>query len=102
MKKLIISGGISVVTIPCLCYYIAKYYIYKSLTFEQSMIVMITVFCSLVIFGLLLGTFCAYKCIKLTEKVKELDEKLDNYHYDNLEYHENNRELLLDLDKGGK
>lgn len=102
MKKLIISGGISVVTIPCLCYYIAKYYIYKSLTFEQSMIVMFTVFCSLVIFGLLLGIFCAYKCIKLTEKVKELDEKLDNYHYDNLEYHEDNRELLLNLDKGGK
>ena len=93
MKKLIISGGISVVTIPCLCYYIAKYYIYKSLTFEQSMIVMFTVFCSLMIFGLLLGTFCAYKCIKLTEKVEE---------YDNLEYYEDNRELLLDLDKGGK
>lgn len=101
MKKLIISGVIAIITIPCLCYYIAKYYIYQSLTFEQSMIVMFIILCSLIIFGLLIGVFCAYKCLKLTEKIKKLETKLDNYHYDNLEYQENNRELLLGLDKRG-
>lgn len=102
MKKLIISGGIAIVTIPCLCYYIGKYYIYKSLTFEESMIVMFTMFCSLMIFGVLLGVYNAYQNVMLHNKIDELENKIEQYHYDNLEYHEDNRELLLDLDKGGK
>lgn len=101
MKKLIISGGIAVITIPCLCYYVTKYYIYKSLSFEQSMIVMFTIICSLMIFGLIFGVYNAYQNLLLKVKVQELENKIDNYHYDNLEYHEDNRELLLDLDKGG-
>lgn len=100
MKKLIISGGIALFTIPSLCYYTAKYYICKSLTFQDSMIVMFTLFCSLMIFGLIFGVYNAYQCLKLTNKVQELENKIEQYHYDNLEYHENNRELILDSNKG--
>lgn len=100
MKKLIISGGIALFTIPCLCYYIAKYYIYKTLTFEQSMIIVFTIFCTLMIIGVSLGFYNAYQNLKLHNELDELKNMIEQYHYDSIEYHEDNRELLLDLDRG--
>lgn len=101
MKKLVASGGIALLTIPSLCYYIAKYYIDKSLTFEQSMIYIFSLLCGLIIIGILLGFYNAYQNLKLKNDIKELKDIIKQYHYDNLEYHEDNREIILDLlDKG--
>lgn len=97
MKKLIISGVVALLTIPSLCYYIAKYYMYKNLTFEESMIFTFTFFGSLMIFGILFGVYNAYQNLKLREEVRELKDVIEEYHYDNIEYHENNRDLLLDI-----
>lgn len=102
MKKLIISGGIAVITIPCLCYYVTKYYIYRTLTFEQSMMVMFIIISTLMAIGLLIGFYNAYQNVKLHNRIDELENKIEQCHYDNIEYHEDNRELLLDLDKGDR
>lgn len=102
MRKLLLSFGVALLTIPSLCYYTAKYYIYKNLTFEESMIFIFSLFCSLMIFGLLFSVYNAYQNLKLHNKIQELENKIEQYHYDNLEYHENNRELILDLNKGDK
>lgn len=111
MKKILISGGLALLVIPSLCYYITKYYFYKKLTFEESMFVMFIILCSLVIFGLLFGVYNAYQVsvlhkenlilhndnLELNKKIDNLTEKLTEFHYDNIEYHENNRDILLDL-----
>lgn len=105
MKKIIFSGGIALLTIPSLCYYIIKYYIHGSLNFEQSMIVIFTLLSSLMIIGILLGVYNAYQNLKLHNQnlalhneIVELNRKIEEYHYDNIEYHENNRDILLDLE----
>lgn len=101
MKKLVISGGIALLTIPSLIYYTTKYYIDGSLNFDNSMIVMFTIICSLLIIGMLLNIYNAYQNKELRNQISDLKEFIKECHYDNLEYHENNRDILLDLDKGG-
>ena len=91
MKRLFISSGIAILTIPSLCYYIIKYYNNKALNSNRFSIVMFTIICSLTILGLLFGIYNAYKLTKLENIIK------DN-HYENLEVQMNNREIMLDME----
>lgn len=98
MKKLIISGGIALFTIPSVIYYTVKYYINHCLSFEESAILGFTLICSLITFGLMFSVYNAYLVSKLTKKVNNLEKQIEEYHYDNIEYHENNRDILLDME----
>lgn len=126
MKKLLLSGGIASLTIPSLVYYIAKYYKDKSLNFEESMFYAFVFICSLIIFGLIGNVYNAYQNSKLQKqyqeinkqnleikrqnkeikeqnnilnnKIKELKDFIELCHYEDIEFHNNNREIILDLE----
>ncbi len=105
MKKIFLSGGIAVLTIPSLCYYIAKYYAEKTLNFKESMFIAFVLICSLIILGLLLNIYNTYQNLKLRKQNEELNKKIEvltdlveQCHYENIEYHNNNREIILDLE----
>ena len=102
MKKIIGSIVISIFTVPSILYYVTKYYIYGLLNFDKPMIIMFTVVSSLSIIGILLNIYNSYQNCKLQKQIIELNNLIEKYHYENLEYHENNREILLDLDLEGK
>ena len=91
MKRLFVSGGIALLTIPSLCYYVIKYYNNKALSSNQFSIIMFTFICTLAILGLLIGIYNAYQLIKLEKII------MDN-HYEDLEVQMNNREIMLDME----
>lgn len=101
--KLLISGLITIITLPCVVYYISKYYIQGSISFEKSLISGFTLICSLLILGVILGVYNAYQNYQLKKEnlqlekiIFDLSNKVDNYHFDNLEYQNGTRELILD------
>ncbi len=112
MKKVLVSGGIAILTIPSLCYYITKYYVQKTLNFKESMFFAFVVVCSLIILGLLLGVYNTFQNsqlhhqndelikqnLQLSEEIEDLKDFVEKCHYEDIEYHNNNRELILDLE----
>ncbi len=77
MKKILLNGGIALLTIPSLIYYIAKYYIEKTLSFKQSIFWAFVIICSLIIFGLLLNVYNAYQNFILCKQNKELNNRIN-------------------------
>lgn len=100
----IISVFIGILTIPSLLYYISKYLYNGTLNFKETQQFEFVIVCSLLIFGLIIGIISSYQnvkiyneLLKLKEKINKLKNLIINNHYEDLEFQNNNRDIIVDL-----
>lgn len=90
------------ISILCLSYYASQYYIGGGLNIGKDSAILFTFIITCTLFGLVMGIINYYQSETLkeqnrvlTEKIAELSDKLDYYHYSEIKSIHSNMEAIL-------
>jgi hypothetical protein len=85
----------SIIT-PTLVYFTSKFYVNKSLAFEEAYFPVWTILVIMISFSLVLSCFALRQNKELKDLILDLKSQSENNHYENMGYMQNTRELFMD------
>lgn len=97
---------LSILIVPCLFYYMGKFYLYKQLVFDSTYLIGGTILSILVICGLLLNGIILHNLKSLHRDNQELHKiitylssSVESNPFEDLQYQQNTREIILDREE---
>ncbi|MGL5764686.1 MAG: hypothetical protein ACRCX8_03485 [Sarcina sp.] len=98
----ILSLICSLVTAPCVVYYLSKFYLNGELHFGNESLLAFSIVAGLIIVGLTRLMHVESKLDKAIALIQQLQDSVDTNHYEQLKYNDNTRRILMKQSKEDK